>query len=1349
MSRKINSFNKLKDSGKQPSLTQFFPKTLPKHKNKINPESAADSLNGLINRNSLKENVEQISPNFSEQKSPSVLSRRPRKFQPKVPRRMDCIEISDDSEVDSTHASPYRRKLSMSSLVSIASTPPEIKTEYCNDSMQRLRDKYSINPTDSLDGKFKSPVKIDVSKSLENLSEELSQDEKYVLALKKVEDNLQKLSSGKKKFSPKVAKSDELIKSAKRSLDLHESSLKSPAVADDLDRLCMPSTSFSSMKPSKEKVAGIDDWKIDERQAPSDKHDGSFETSTPGSHSSSSKSQVRMQWDPTLGDFINNVRNSKEMSDEFWDSDRIKDVYIEVLEKYCKLIDRIPLPHFKSVEGFEIKTFAQLKALRTKLETKFRECTPIEELINSRISADREVLKTSINDISKSSDQAGGSGKKKFMAKTPKSSSLMTSSIVSIPDDSPTIDDDDIDDLVGAVREEHQRDLGRPSKLVQQILRDIDPPGPSGTQWIDDHFTEVDSEGWQKIPEDFDQVISKKPSLPSDRGGFTTAREVRERERETEVETQYIIDTIPSPTQVKKKPEIKFRNTMGNFHAGVRNDGVTGEFDSTNYSHSAEMQNKFRQVFGLRAYRPNQLQVINATLLGRDCFVLMPTGGGKSLCYQLPAVMAEGVTIVISPLKSLILDQCNKLESLDINAKALSGDISWNQQLSIFKELESCPPTVKLLYVTPEKICASDRVRELLSTLYNRGYITRFVIDEAHCVSQWGHDFRPDYKKLSVLRNNYPNVPIIALTATATPRVRIDILKQLNLNNCKWFLSSFNRPNLKYIVAEKKGASTMNTIINMIKSKFPRSCGIVYCLSRKECEQMAMKLMDADIRASAYHAGLADRERERVQQDWITEKIKVVCATIAFGMGIDKPDVRYVFHYSMPKSIEGYYQESGRAGRDGELATCILYYNYADKIRYVNMIQKESSASYEVKQIHIQNLNRMVDYCDNITDCRRSQQLNYFAEHFTREQCLENLESACDNCLKRNEYKIIDATDVAKEVAKCVRDLCSGRNRFTILHLVDLFKGCDTKKIKDSMHNATVYHGRLNEWEKSDIKRLFHKMVTDTFLAEEIITINEIPQSYVRIGVGIEGLMTGGVNVSFSVGQPKERASGKKQHAKVDEEVLLLPKADSQLGKELSELEDKCHNDLLDKLRELAGERHVNINSVINMLTVREMSKVMPTSKEEMMSLPHITEANFEKFGKHLLDITQSYAANKLSILIDAREQQEAEAAFEEDDGDGTDWSMLAKQASSASSSVGGGKRKRPWGGTATKRFRRTVRKRGSPRKRGTKRKAPGKMGTPKKRARTVATSSPRGKKTSSGKSAHQLMPLPGSSKRS
>ena len=336
--------------------------------------------------------------------------------------------------------------------------------------------------------------------------------------------------------------------------------------------------------------------------------------------------------------------------------------------------------------------------------------------------------------------------------------------------------------------------------------------------------------------------------------------------------------------------------------------------------YTADILYNLREVFKMESFRKNQREIMNAALLekddlpGHDVFVLMPTGGGKSLCYQLPALIKPGITIVISPLKSLIYDQVTKLEALGISVAHLSGDMSKSEVREVYKGIQQNPPAYKLLYVTPERISASPAMKDIFKKMYANGVIDRFVVDEAHCVSQWGHDFRPDYKKLGILKKEFPKVPIMAVTATANKRVRVDVCAALNIGSAKWFIQSFNRTNLKYEVREKRKDSE-EEMIDIIRAKFLSESGIIYCFSRNDCSRMAGSLRKAGIKAQAYHAGLTDVQRTSVQSSWLSGKSKVICATIAFGMGIDKADVRYVFHFCVPKSMEGYYQEAGRAGR--------------------------------------------------------------------------------------------------------------------------------------------------------------------------------------------------------------------------------------------------------------------------------------------------------------------------------------------------------------------------------------------------------------------------------------------------
>nr|XP_014332666.1 PREDICTED: Bloom syndrome protein isoform X2 [Bos mutus] len=475
-------------------------------------------------------------------------------------------------------------------------------------------------------------------------------------------------------------------------------------------------------------------------------------------------------------------------------------------------------------------------------------------------------------------------------------------------------------------------------------------------------------------------------------------------------------------------------------------------FQSLNFPHTKEMMKIFHKKFGLHNFRTNQLEAINAALLGEDCFILMPTGGGKSLCYQLPACVSPGVTIVISPLRSLIVDQVQKLTSLDIPATYLTGDKTDSEATSIYLQLSKKDPIIKLLYVTPEKVCASNRLISTLENLYERKLLARFVIDEAHCVSQWGHDFRPDYKRMNILRQKFPSVPVMALTATANPRVQKDILTQLKILRPQVFSMSFNRHNLKYYVLPKKPKKVAFDCLEWIRKHHPHDSGIIYCLSRRECDTMAETLQNDGLAALAYHAGLSDSARDEVQHKWINQDgCQVICATIAFGMGIDKPDVRFVIHASLPKSVEGYYQESGRAGRDGEISHCILFYTYHDVTRLKRLILMEKDGNRHTRETHFNNLYSMVHYCENITECRRIQLLAYFGENeFNPHFCKKYPDVSCDNCYKTKDFKTKDVTEDVKNIVRFVQEHSSSQGtrnikhigpsgRFTMNMLVDIF----------------------------------------------------------------------------------------------------------------------------------------------------------------------------------------------------------------------------------------------------------------------------------------------------------------------
>lgn len=505
---------------------------------------------------------------------------------------------------------------------------------------------------------------------------------------------------------------------------------------------------------------------------------------------------------------------------------------------------------------------------------------------------------------------------------------------------------------------------------------------------------------------------------------------------------------------------------------------------------SPDVKRALKDRFRMARFRHNQLEAINATLSGKDAFILMPTGGGKSLCYQLPAVISSGkthgMTIVVSPLISLMQDQVEHLSAINIMAVTFNGETPPAVRQEIMSSFKADSPDhfYQLLYVTPEMVNKSKAFLSGLKILYRKNKLARLVIDEAHCVSQWGHDFRPDYKELGSFRKQFPGVPVMALTATATQNVIMDVKHNLGIDQCEEFTQSFNRPNLYYeVVRKEKG--TVDTIAELINSKYSGRTGIVYTLSRKSAENIAKKLQEHGIAAHHYHASIETDDKARVQKDWQKGRIKVVVATIAFGMGIDKPDVRFVIHHSIPKSLEGYYQETGRAGRDGKPSECYLYFGYADVTQLRKMIT-DGDGNWDQKERQKNMLNAVTAFCDNQSDCRRVEILRYFGETFDRKDC----QGRCDNCKAGDTFEKKDFTEYAVAVLETVQS----RFQLTLNQCTEILMG---KKKKDDDRESEQNFGIAKNMPKHEVHRIIDRLAAEDALQEE----NVINQS---IGFAIQ-----------------------------------------------------------------------------------------------------------------------------------------------------------------------------------------------------------------------------------------------------
>jgi ATP-dependent DNA helicase RecQ len=500
------------------------------------------------------------------------------------------------------------------------------------------------------------------------------------------------------------------------------------------------------------------------------------------------------------------------------------------------------------------------------------------------------------------------------------------------------------------------------------------------------------------------------------------------------------------------------------------------DFNLRSVYQSHSLEEALKHFFGYDSFRPGQQQIIEQALQNRDLLVIMPTGGGKSLCFQLPALLKPGLTVVVSPLIALMQDQVDALRDNGIAATFLNSSLSLPEVRS--RETAILNGKVKLLYAAPERLLG-ERFLSFLDTVRSRIGISALAIDEAHCVSEWGHDFRPEYRQLQQLRRRYPDIPTLALTATATKRVQQDIIQQLALRQPGIHIASFDRPNLYYEVQPRQRQS-YNQLLKLVRSQ--QGSGIIYCLSRRTVNEIAFRLEKDGIPALPYHAGMEDETRSANQTHFIRDDVRVIVATIAFGMGINKPDVRFVIHYDLPRNLESYYQESGRAGRDGEPSNCILFYSASDVSRIDYLIDQKPDPKEQ--RLARQQLRQVLDYAEG-TDCRRTIVLRYFGERFPG-NC-----GNCDNC--RNPKPIEDWTIEAQKFLSCVARC---QERFGTNHIIDVLRGSRKKKVEQYGHHLLSTYGigkdkTVEAWKMLARSLLHQGLMNETTDGYRVLKLNQ------------------------------------------------------------------------------------------------------------------------------------------------------------------------------------------------------------------------------------------------------------------
>jgi len=594
-----------------------------------------------------------------------------------------------------------------------------------------------------------------------------------------------------------------------------------------------------------------------------------------------------------------------------------------------------------------------------------------------------------------------------------------------------------------------------------------------------------------------------------------------------------------------------------------------------------------KRFFGYETFRPLQEEVMREALAGNDTFVLMPTGGGKSLCYQLPALAKGGLSIVVSPLIALMKDQVDALEEAGVPATYLNSTLSAVESRQRLAKLYN--GEYRLLYVAPERLMLPEMLERLSE--WRPGLI---AIDEAHCISEWGHDFRPEYRQIAELRGRFPKTPLMALTATATDRVREDIVSQLQLRDPRRFVASFNRANLTYRVIPRN--QPLRQVLDVAKRHTGES-GIVYCASRNGAESLAKRLDGQGIGAVPYHAGLDADVRAKNQEAFIRDEVQVVCATIAFGMGIDKPDVRFVIHNDLPKNIEGYYQETGRAGRDGLPADCVLLFNASDVAKQIGFIEEKTDE--QEQRVARDLLQKMVHFAET-SDCRRRSLLDYFSESFTDGNC-----GACDNCLEPRET--FDGTEAAQKFLACIYRI---RERsgfgFGLNHVVEVLTGADTEAIRKWGHDQVSTHGIGDEFGRDEWKAIGRELMR----------------------LGLAQLTSGRMSVVELTPEGREWLRSR-EPLELTRPVVAKPKSREKRIRSERAGEIECDEMLFERLRELRLELAVKEGvppyMIFGDVALREMARDCPATLEAFGLISGVGEKKKVKFGKLFISEIAAY----------------------------------------------------------------------------------------------------------------------------